>query len=52
MKKTADLSTSLRFGRDDKFVATLISTATKELSSRPKRSEVERPAVPCNKAQS
>jgi hypothetical protein len=31
--------------RDDKFVATLISNHSVDLSSRPKRSEVERSAV-------
>ena len=39
--KTADLSTTLRFGRDDKFVATLISDHLADLSSRPKRSAMD-----------
>ena len=36
--ETADLSTPLRSGRDDKFVATLISNYLANLSSRPERS--------------
>jgi hypothetical protein len=35
----------VRFGRDDKFVATLIANYLANLSSRPKRSAVERSAV-------
>jgi hypothetical protein len=45
LTETADLSTALRFGRDDKFVATLIANYLANLSSRPKRSAVERSAV-------
>ena len=40
LAETTDLSTTLRFGRDDKFVATLISHYLANLSSRPKRSVV------------
>ncbi len=36
--KTADLSTTLRFGRDDKFVVGLISSVETNLSSRPEKS--------------
>jgi hypothetical protein len=50
VKRTAGPSTSLRFGRDDNssFKSEVLeddSVFTTELSSRPKRSEVEGPAV-------
>jgi hypothetical protein len=55
-RKTADLSTALRSGRDDKFVAQMFCLLTMpssnyavdcltNLSSRPERSAVERSAV-------
>jgi hypothetical protein len=43
--KTADLSTTLRFGRDDKFAKWFEIQVATNLSSRPKRSVVERSAV-------
>src|ERR1700691_2825569 len=44
-EQTADLSTTLRSGRDDKFVVKLTLSFTTDLSSRPERSVVERSAV-------
>ncbi len=44
-KETAGPSTALRFGRDDKSVVSREIVPTTELSSRPKRSAVEGPAV-------
>jgi hypothetical protein len=52
-EETADLSTTLRSGRDDKFVlgkltifrATQAASGSTNLSSRPERSVVERSAV-------
>jgi hypothetical protein len=43
--ETAGPSTTLRSGRDDKFVASQIFKPEEELSSRPERSVVEGPAV-------
>ena len=43
---TAGRSTTLRSGRDDKFLVTRDMFSTTELSSRPERSTVEGPAVP------
>jgi hypothetical protein len=39
-KETADLSTTLRSGRDDKFVCAI------DLSSRPERTRISCPAAP------
>jgi hypothetical protein len=44
-KETAGPSTTLRSGRDDKFVWVVGSGTQTELSSRPERSVVEGPAV-------
>jgi hypothetical protein len=52
-EETADLSTTLRSGRDDKFVlgkltifrATQAASGSTNLSSRPERSVAERSAV-------
>jgi ADP-ribose pyrophosphatase len=38
--KTADLSTTLRSGRDDKFVGVLAATSATNLSSRPERTRI------------
>ncbi len=43
--RTADLSTPLRSGRDDKFVKWFEIKVATNLSSRPERSGVERSAV-------